>query len=258
MCSDPTYVASALRERRSRPLAELGAAAHRILQLRAVRLDAERRAARRSDRAAHQHMVGEHEVGGQQLPQRGRVRIDVCASFGLGEVLEELRIEPLVAVHDEGGQQAAGQVDRDRPRAAEVVLLGRPLLRDDDDVVPGAAPLARQRAGVDVRPGPSEQVPVPEQDPHRGRRYSEGWVPGTVAPLNLIRRSRTRFTSFELPIWPSPRNSANQIHESESGSVAVSERRPTRGGSTSACNNSTAGFEVCTVTSLGTSSRPSE
>ncbi len=133
-----------------------------------MRLDAKRRTTRRPDGAAHQHVVGEHEVGRQKLAQGRRIRIDVCPPFVLGEVLEELRMEPLVAVHDEGGQQASRQIDRYRPRAAEVVLLGRPLLRDDNHVVPGPAPLARERAGVDIRPGPSEEVPVPEQDPHRG------------------------------------------------------------------------------------------
>jgi hypothetical protein len=40
------------------------------------------------------------------------------------------------------------------------------LLREHDDLVPGAAPLARERARVDVRPGPAEQVPVPEDNLH--------------------------------------------------------------------------------------------
>ncbi len=114
-------------------------------------------------------MVGEHEVGRHELAQNSDIRVDVRTSLGNGEVLEELRVEALVAVHDEGGQQAAGEIDRDGLRAAEVVLPGRPLLRDDDDVVPGAAPLARERTGIDIRPGPSEEVAVPEQDPHRGK-----------------------------------------------------------------------------------------
>ena len=178
MCCEPTNVDFRVGERGSRPLAELGTPAHRVLELGAVRLDAETRTTRRADRAAHQHVVGEYQVGRQELAKRRRVRVDIRTPLGLGEVLQELRIEPLVVVHDERGQQAARQIDRDRPRAAEVVLLGRPLLRDDDDVVPGAAPFTRERSRVDIRPGPSEQVPVPEQDPHRGRRYSRT-VPGT-------------------------------------------------------------------------------
>ena len=67
-----------LCERLSPPLAELWSAAHRVLELGAVRLDAERRTTRRSDRAAHQDMVGEHEVGRHQLAKSSGVRVDVC------------------------------------------------------------------------------------------------------------------------------------------------------------------------------------
>ena len=158
----------------SRPLAELGTPAHRVLELGAVCLHPETRTARRADRTAHQHVIREYQVGRQELAKRRRVRVDIRMPLGLGEVLQELRIEPLVVVHDERGQQPARQVDGDRPCAAEVVLLGRALLRDDDDVVPVAAPFTRERSRVDVRPGSSEQVPVPEQDAHRGRRYSQG------------------------------------------------------------------------------------
>ena len=63
---------------------------------------------------------------------------------------------------------AAGHDD---PRAAEVVALGMPLLADDGDVVAGVAPLARERARVDVGARTAEQVAVPEQDPHGGPRY---------------------------------------------------------------------------------------
>ena len=67
------------RASRAAPRLELGPAAHRVLELGAVRLDAERSARRGADRPAHQHVVREHEVGGQQLAQRGRVRLDVRA-----------------------------------------------------------------------------------------------------------------------------------------------------------------------------------
>ena len=86
--------------------------------------------------------------------------------LGGGEVLQELGLEPLVAVDDEHRQQAARQLGHDDLRAAEVVLLGRALLADDDDVVALPAPLARERARVDVRAGAAEQVAVPEEDPH--------------------------------------------------------------------------------------------
>ena len=63
----------------STPLLELRPAAHRVLELRAVRLDAEGRARAGADRTAHQDVIREDEVGGQQLLQRGDVRVDVAA-----------------------------------------------------------------------------------------------------------------------------------------------------------------------------------
>src|SRR5262245_61427119 len=83
--------------------------------------------------------------------------------------MEELRLEPLVPIHDEHGQQPTRKIDGNRLRAAEVVLLRRAFLRDDDDLVSPAAPLTRERTGVDIRPGSSEEVTVPEQDAHRSR-----------------------------------------------------------------------------------------
>ena len=136
-------------------------------------LDAKGGAAGRSDGPAHQHVVGEHEIGRQQRAKRSRVRFDVRASLGLAEVLEELRLEPLVPIHDEHGQQPTRKIDGNRLRAAEVVLLRRAFLRDDDDLVSPAAPLTRERAGVDIRPGSSEEVTVPEQDAHRQQANSE-------------------------------------------------------------------------------------
>ena len=136
-------------------------------------LDAKGGAAGRSDGPAHQHVVGEHEIGRQQRAKRSRVRIDVRASLGLAEVLEELRLEPLVPIHDEHGQQPTRKIDGNRLRPAEVVLLWRAFLRDNDDLVSPAAPLTRERAGVDIRPGSSEEVTVPEQDAHRQQTNSE-------------------------------------------------------------------------------------
>ena len=156
-----------VRERVGSPAFELGPAAHRVLELRAVRLDAERRARCRTHRRAHQHVVREDEVGGQQLAHCGGVRFDVCGTLVRREVLEELRCEARVAVHDEHRQKAAGELDVHHPRTGQVVLLRRALLADDHDVVPGAAPLSRECARVDVRPRPAEQVPVPEHDSHR-------------------------------------------------------------------------------------------
>src|SRR4029453_8786177 len=86
---------------------------------------------------------------------------------------EELRLERLVPIHDEHGQQPTRKIDGNRLRAAEVVLLRRAFLRDNDDLVSPAAPLTRERAGVDIRPGSSEEVTVPEQDAHRQQANSE-------------------------------------------------------------------------------------
>ena len=191
-----------LRERLSPPRFELRPSAHRVLELRAVRLDAKRHAGRRADRPAHQHVVREDHVSGQELAQRSGVRLDVRAFLVVGEVLDELRVQPGVAIHDKHGQQPAREIHGDGLRASQVVQLGLPLLRHDDDVVTGVAPLARERTGVDVRPGACEQVAVPEEDAHEAERYVR---------------------------WKY-----------------------------SACSNSTAGFDVCTVTSDGTSSSASE
>ena len=82
------------------------------------------------------------------------------------EVDEQPRLEPLVPVEDEDGQQAVRQIRHDDVRAAEAVALRMPLLADDRDVVAGKAPLARERTRVDVGAGSSQEVAVPEQHPH--------------------------------------------------------------------------------------------
>ena len=131
-----------------------------------MRLDAERLSERGADGTAHQDVVREHEVGREQLAQRCDVRVDVAAALVGGEILQQPRLEPLVAVEHEHGQQPVGQLDLHRRRAPDRVALRSRLLRDDRHVMPGAAPLLRQLPRVDVRPGPVEQVPVPEEDPH--------------------------------------------------------------------------------------------
>ena len=151
------------------PHLELRVAAHRVLELGAVRLDRVARAARCADRPAEQHVVREHDVGRQQLPERSRVRLDVALPLLGGQVLQSGRLEPLVAVDDEHGQQPIGQLRPHDARAAEVESLRMRLLADDDHVVARARPFARERARVDVRARAREQVPVPEQDPHRAR-----------------------------------------------------------------------------------------
>ena len=157
-------------------------------------------AAGRSDGPAHQHVVGEHEIGRQQRAKRSRVRFDVRASLGLAEVLEELRLEPLVPIHDEHGQQPTRKIDGNRLRAAEVVLLRRAFLRDDDDLVSAAAPLTRERAGVDIRPGSSEEVTVPEQDAHRQQANSEA---GCRRSRNQLRVLSASTFAYDVNLVPS-------------------------------------------------------
>ena len=77
MCSEPTYTACACDERLGAPARQPLVAAHRVLELGAVRLHDERRAERRADRAAEQHVIREHDVRRQQRVERRGVRGDV-------------------------------------------------------------------------------------------------------------------------------------------------------------------------------------
>ena len=103
------------RERLLPPRLEPRAPAHRILELRSVRLDAEAHAARRSHRGTHQHVVCEDEVGRAELAQRSRIRLDVARTFVLREVLQQPRLEPVVAVEDEHRQQPRRAAPGERP-----------------------------------------------------------------------------------------------------------------------------------------------
>ena len=172
-------------------------------------LDAKGGAAGRSDGPAHQYVVGEHEIGRQQRAKRSRVRFDVRASLGLAEVLEELRLEPLVPIHDEHGQQPTRKIDGNRLRAAEVVLLRRAFLRDDDDLVSPAAPLTRERAGVDIRPGSSEEVTVPEQDAHRQHANSEAGCRRSRNQLRVLSASTFAYDVNLVP--PAARTAFDQF-----------------------------------------------
>ncbi len=129
-------------------------------------LDGEPGPARRADGRAEQDVVQEDEVGGHVLAQHGRVRLDVELALRQCEVAEQLRLEPLVLVQHEHRQQLVRQAGPDHLRAAEVEPLRMPLLAEHHHFVSGPGPLARDRAGVDVRPAPTEQVPVPEEDAH--------------------------------------------------------------------------------------------
>ena len=119
----------------------------------------------------HTGSVREDDVCRQQLSQCRSVCIHVCVPLLSREVLEEARVQALVLVQHEDGQQRVGQLGNDDACTAEVVALGITLLADDDHVVAGVAPLAREGTRVHVRPGAAEEVAVPEEDPHGCRGY---------------------------------------------------------------------------------------
>ena len=178
---------------------ELRAAAQRVLELRPVRLHPVGQAARSTDSAAHQHVVGEDEVGPAEPSQRIRIRLDEARALAHRHVLQEDRLETLVPVEHEHRQQAARQLRPHDARAAELVLLRVPLLADDGRLVPGAAPLARERLRVDVRARPAEQVAVPQQDAHPASLVADGGA-GRSRPLRVDQRD----TALSAFTWPLP------------------------------------------------------
>jgi len=110
-------------------------------------------------------VVREDEVGRQLGANGGRVQLDVAVALLLRQLGQELCLDALVAVEHEHRQDAT-DLGSHVSGTPEVVQLGVRLLREHDDLMPGAAPFARERARVDVRPGPAEQVPVPEDNLH--------------------------------------------------------------------------------------------
>ena len=132
MCSEPTKTAVGARERLPPPRLQLRVAAHRVLELRAVRLDREARAARRADRAAEQDVVGEDEVGGELRAHRGRVQLDVAL--------------PLLAASGPGAAAArAPRSGRARTPAGARRARDARAARRRGRTAPGAAPGRRRR-----------------------------------------------------------------------------------------------------------------
>ena len=152
-------------EHLSPPRLQLRPAAHRVLELGAVRLHGVGSPGRRPDRAAEQDVVAEEEVRGKPLPHRCGVRLDPAVKLLPGAVVQEPDPVSRVAILDEDGEQAAHVRPHDLG-SSEVVALCVALLREDDDVVALPRPLARELARVDVRPRSAEQVPVPDEDAH--------------------------------------------------------------------------------------------
>ena len=84
------------------------------------------------------------------------------------EQREAARIDTALDGVQELREKVIGELRR-QMRAAEGVALRVRFLADDDDAVPGAAPLPGERPRVDVRPRPAQQIPVPQDDPHVAR-----------------------------------------------------------------------------------------
>ena len=152
-------------ERLAAPAPELWVASHRVLELRAVRLDGVPRPGGRADGPAEQHVIREDEVGREQGPDGGRVLVDPGVELVARAVLDATHLVALVAVEDEDREEPMN-VRAEHGRAAEVVRLGAGLLAEHRHVVPCATPLAGELARVDVRARPAEEVSVPEQDAH--------------------------------------------------------------------------------------------
>ncbi len=134
----------------------------------AVRLDGIACAGSSGYGTAGQHVVREDEVGGELALERARVRVDVAGELDGRELLQQPRLEPLVAVEDEHRQKPVRQLRPHDLGPAEIEPRRVRVLAEDDDVVPGAPPRPRDLPRVDVRSGSFEQIPVPEQDAHAG------------------------------------------------------------------------------------------
>ena len=143
-----------MRERLAPPSRELVVAAHRVLELGAVRFHREACTGRGGDRPSEQHVVREDEVGRQPLAHSRGVQLDESFALLPRQLLQKPRLEPLVAVEDEDGKELA-DLGPDDLGTAQVVPLRMPLLAEDHHLVPGQAPLPRQGAGIDVGARPA-------------------------------------------------------------------------------------------------------
>ena len=182
------------------PGRELLVAAHRVLELGAVGLDRVARAARGCDRPAEQDVVREHEIGGQVLAEGFRVGRHVCVALGLRQLRQAARVEALVAIEDEDRQQAPDVGPHDLG-PAQVVLLRVRFLREDNDLVAGAAPLPREGRVYTLEPVPPSRYPCQSRMRIRASSSLRGSraVPG--APIGLRQAAHCgRWARKETPV----------------------------------------------------------
>jgi hypothetical protein len=149
----------------SPPALQFRAAAHRVLELGAVRLHGVSRSRRSPDRAAEQDVVAENEIGRQVLAHGRRVRSDPRVELLASAVLQQLHAVALVVIEDEDREQSTDVGPHDL-RPADVVAFRMRLLTEDGDVMARARPRARELACVDVRPRSAQQVPMPDNNSH--------------------------------------------------------------------------------------------
>ncbi len=124
------------------PARELLVAAHRVLELRAVRLHDVRQAARCSDRPPEQDVVDEHEVCAAPRPERGGIVLDPALELCAAALLHARNAVAGIVVEDEHGQQAV-HVRPDRLRPAQVVTRSdqRPARRPSHRVPRDSTPV---------------------------------------------------------------------------------------------------------------------
>ena len=154
-----------IAKRTASPLAELGVAAHRELELGAVRLHGVRASDRGADGPAQEQVVRQHEVGREVLAHGGRARLHEALALGPAEILDASSLHVLVAVDDEHRQEPA-HIGPDHLCPADVVPIGMRILAEDDDLVPEARPGAREAARVHIRSGAAQEIAVPDENLH--------------------------------------------------------------------------------------------
>ena len=131
-----------------------------------MRLDRVGRLDRRGDGSSGQDVVGEDEIGRKMPAERFAVQLDVALELSPAQLVQKSCLQALVFVEHEHRQSPA-DLRPDQLRRADVVALGVPLLAEEQHLVARPAPLAGQRARVDVGARSAEQVTVPEKDLHQ-------------------------------------------------------------------------------------------